>query len=123
MKSFNISNIAGGALVEQVDAEIQKVLSNIADVNTDPMKKRKITICLIFEGDNEREIADVSFETKSTLVPSRKQTTRIAFEKHKNSIIAEELGRGQIRGQAKIDNETGEIVEPLLNSKVVNMNK
>lgn len=121
MKSFNISNIANGALVEQVDAEIEKVLSNIADVNTDPMKKRKITIALIFEGDSEREIADVSFETKSTLVPSRKQTTRIAFERHNNNMVAEELGRKQMKGQSKFDAETGEILEPVTSSKVVNM--
>ena len=121
MRSFNIANIANGALVEQVDAEIQKVLQNIADPNTDPERKRKINITLIFEGDSDREIADVSFETKSILVPSRRQTTRVAFEKHGSDMVAEELTRGTMKGQARLDSETGEIVEPLTSNKVVSM--
>lgn len=118
MNDFNISSIASGALVEQVDCEIQKVLQNIADPNTDPERKRKIVISLIFEGDSDREIADVTFETKSVLVPSRRQTTRVAFEKHGINIVAEELKRGTMKGQTVLDNETGEIKEALTTNKM-----
>ena len=118
MSRVNISNISNGALVEQADVEIQKVLQNIADPNTDPTKKRKVNITLIFEGDSDREIADVTFEVKSILVPSRKQTTRVAFERNGSNMVAEELIRGTLKGQARIDNETGEIVEPATSNKM-----
>ena len=110
---FNVANVADGALVEQVDAEIRKVLENIADPNTDPCAKRKIVIHLTFEGTDDRDIADVSFQTKAVLCPSKKQTTRIAFEKAPNGqMVAEELRKGKLRGQTEIDAETGEITEP-----------
>ena len=110
---LNIANIADGALVEQVDAEIRRVLENIADVNTDPCAKRKIIIHLTFEGKDDRDVADVSFQTKAVICPSRKQTTRIAFEMAPNGqMVAEELRKGKLRGQTEFDTETGEITEP-----------
>ena len=121
MTNLNISNIADGALVEQVDCEIQKVLANIIDVNTDATKKRKIVVTLTFEPSDDRDITDVTFETKSQLQPSRKQTTRVAFEKHGSKIVAEELRRGAIKGQVRLDYETGEIIESQTSAKVVNM--
>jgi hypothetical protein len=70
MSNVNITNIAGGALVEQVDSEIKRVLDNIIDPNTEATKKRKITITLEFKPDEERDISDISFVTKSVLVPA-----------------------------------------------------
>ena len=120
--NINIATIAGGALIEQVDEEIRKVLENIADPNTDPEKNRKVIIHLTISGEQNREIADLSFQTKSVLVPARSQTTRIAFEKNGNQIVAEELRKGAMVGQVKID-PTGKVEEPAMASKVVSMTK
>lgn len=38
MKSFNIANIANGALVEQADAEIQKVLAVVGTIKEENVK-------------------------------------------------------------------------------------
>jgi protoporphyrinogen oxidase len=114
-EGFNIANIAGGALVEQVDAEIQEVLKNIADPNTDWEKKRKIQINVVFEPDHHRDTSEVTFEVKAVLAPQLRQTTRIAFESNsKGKMIAEELIKGAMRGQTKIDEDTGEIIEPTI---------
>jgi hypothetical protein len=44
------------------------------------------------------------------------------FEKDaRNNIIVEELNRGAIKGQSKIDYETGEVIEPKTTSRVVNL--
>jgi hypothetical protein len=121
MENLNIANIAGGALVEQVDAEINKVLNNILDPNTNPIKKRKITVTLTFLPSEDRT-ADVVFETKSTIVPIKPGLTRIAYDKDSNgSILAEELRRGAMTGQATIDLETGEVLEAKVPSKVINI--
>lgn len=119
---MNIANIAGGALVEQVDTEIQRVLENIIDPNTEATKKRKITITLVFEPIADRDATNISFTTKSTLVPAIPVETRVAFERDGNgNVIAEELVRGSIKGQSKIDHETGEIIESVITSKIVSL--
>jgi hypothetical protein len=120
-EGFNIASINSGALVEQVDAEIQKVLLDIADPNKEPEKKRKIVVTLIFEGTEDRDTANVKYDTKSMVPPARTQTTRIAFEKTGNGVVAEELKRGALRGQTQIDPDTGEIIEPKTKSRVVTM--
>jgi hypothetical protein len=122
VNNVNIANIAEGALVEQVDAEIKKVLENIMDLNTEPTKKRKITITLVFEPSKDRDIADISFQTKSTLIPIMPGETRIAFDKTATGeIIAEEMKKGSIVGQTQIDYETGEVLEPQVTNKIINI--
>jgi hypothetical protein len=112
---IDIATLANGALNEQVAWEFQKVLENISDPNTDPYKKRKIIICLNVEGDDNRDITDVTFQTKSILVPARSISTRIAFEKRGNTMIAEELKKSAMKGQLTID-ERGLPVEPLISN-------
>ena len=112
---IDIATLANGALNEQVAWEMQKVLENIQDPNTDPYKKRKVVICLNFEGDDNRDISVVTFQTKSVLVPARSISTRIAFEKRGNTMIAEELKKSAIRGQLTLD-ERGLPIEPLISN-------
>ena len=114
MNGMTIANIAGGALVERANEKIQEVLNNIMDPNTDAEKKRKVVITLEFAGlDDDRYMADVSFNVKSTLVPARKISTRIAFESDRDgNVVAEELQKGGVKGQIYVDSDTGEIVEP-----------
>ena len=121
MQNLNIANIAGGALVEQVDSEIKRVLANIMDPNTDPLKKRKIIITLEFNPAEDRDISDVSFTTKSALVPAKPISTRIVFEKYGVDIAVEELSKGALKGQYQVDYETGEVNEPKTSSRVVNL--
>jgi hypothetical protein len=118
MQNMNIANIADGALVEQVDIEILRVLENILDPNTDPEKKRKITIVLEFISDDRREVSDVKFTTKSVLAPQKAITTRIAFDINKSgNIVAEELRKNALKGQLCMD-DNGEIIEPMTSANV-----
>jgi hypothetical protein len=115
---MNIANIAGGALVEQVDIEIKKVLENIMDPNTETKKKRKITVVIEFPCDDNRDVSDVKFITKSQLAPQRPIVTRIAFDKDaKGKIVAEELYKSQMKGQMFVD-ENGEVNEPATKASV-----
>lgn len=112
MQNMNIANIANGALVEQADIEIQRVIENIMDPNTNTEIKRKVTIVLEFKADDKREVSEVKFTTKSQLAPQKAITTRIAFDRNRNgNIITEELKKDMMRGQVHM-NSDGEIVEP-----------
>lgn len=118
MDKLNIASIAKGALVEQAEGEIQRVLDNIADPNTDSKKARKVTITLTFKPAN-REAASVDIQTKSSIVPYNAVTTQIYMGVgNDGKVVAAEYEKGTIPGQEKIvDTETGEIVR----DKVVNM--
>jgi len=119
---MNIADIARGALVEQVDVEIEKVIKNIIDPNTDIKKKRKITIVLEFKTDDEkRDISEVTFNVKSDLAPQKKVSTLIVFDKNnKGDIVVEELWKNSAKGQMWIDDKT-ELIEPKTASKVLNI--
>lgn len=59
-----------GALLEKADFELERVLANIADVNTSPIKKRKITIELEFVPNNDRKRIRVLANAKSKVEPT-----------------------------------------------------
>lgn len=110
---MKLGEIAKGALEEQFEAEFQNVLKNIADPNTDPKKARKVTITLTLKPNEKRNIAGMSFQTKTTLVPSKAIESNICIDKDKNgNMIAQELN-GQIPGQVS--------VEELNKNKIVKM--
>ena len=51
---IDLNSFADGALAEQFDREFVRVTENMADLNTDPKKARKITVTLTFVGDKKR---------------------------------------------------------------------
>ena len=66
----NILETAQGAILERVNYEMEKVLDNIMDVNTDPTAKRKIQLTLILKPTNDRQVITMSTVVKSTLAPT-----------------------------------------------------
>ncbi|EGD47078.1 hypothetical protein Cpap_1470 [Ruminiclostridium papyrosolvens DSM 2782] len=113
MDGLNILNLAKGALVEQADIEIQKVLENIADPNTDDKKARKLTITMTFK-PLDRESAAIEVVTKSTVAPYKPVTTQVFIGRDDDSgvVTAKEYIKGQVKGQMRVvDEDTGEILE------------
>jgi hypothetical protein len=132
MDKLNIANIAKGSLPERADIEIEKVLQNILDKNTDWKKARKVTLELEFKATNEsREDVTVSLTAKSSVSPYNPVRTQIYVGKDESGKVkAEEYVRGTTPGQLPItviDKETGEILEesksPGTGRKVVNINR
>lgn len=58
-----------GAINERVDYEMEKVVDNILDVNTEAKKKRKITVTFELTPDEDRSVIGLSVSAKSTLAP------------------------------------------------------
>lgn len=102
---IDLNKLADGALAEKVNTELSRVLDNIADPNTDPGKKRTVTITMTITGDENREVLNTSVLTKSKLVPSKEVQTKLLMGADKQgNIIGKELRSG-VKGQMFIDNE------------------
>lgn len=99
----SIMQMAGGAFLERVDYEMEKVVENILDPNTKATKTRKITVTIELTPDDDRGKINVNVTAKSTLVPTNAVGTSLAFVSDRNgeAVLAEMTP--QIPGQMYID--------------------
>ena len=68
-QEISLSNICGGAVEEVFQREWASLLANVADVNTDPEAKRKLTLEFTIQPFEDRSGAKVTFHCKSKVVP------------------------------------------------------
>lgn len=101
-KNFSIEELADGAIAEQVNASIEKVLENISDLNTPYKIKRKLNIVLTFDADEEREMSEVSVVIKATLAPATPTKTRILIDRDSKGKIVGAEYKKQIKGQTEM---------------------
>ncbi|MBQ4899332.1 replication terminator protein [Paenibacillus sp. Marseille-P2973] len=103
--NINLNDLAEGAVGERFDLELQKVLDNIQDPNTDWKKARKLTLTLTIQPDETREIAVVGIDAKTTLAPARGLATKIIMGRDgRGQIVGAELKSG-VKDQMMIDND------------------
>ena len=74
-----LDNIGKGAALVLFDAELRKVLDNIADVNTVPKAKRKITLEVTFMPNDDRQMGQVAIDCKAKLAARRGESTAVFF--------------------------------------------
>lgn len=114
MKQVNLEKFAGGALSQQVSRAINQVMRNMQDVNTPSKDKRKVTVDLTFEQDEQREDVQVVINVKTKLsstIPSKTKfyvgkdldTGEVEFEEYGN--------KDTMKGQMEMNQTTGEIEE------------
>ncbi|SHI75930.1 hypothetical protein SAMN02745975_00551 [Geosporobacter subterraneus DSM 17957] len=128
---INFNEFAGGALAEQLNSELTRVLENIADPNTDARAKRKVTLTLTFKPDEDRELSIVDIKTQANLAPPRPLSTKMLIDKDlKTGKVVGAEYRKQVPGQIimTVDTETGEVLkeEPANNSadlKIIKISK
>ncbi|RRG80136.1 hypothetical protein, partial [Clostridioides difficile] len=83
-----LEKFAGGVLKEKFNTELQKVLDNIADPNTDFKKTRKISLEIVFKANEDRDLAEVDIKSKATIVEAKATTTKV--------IIGKDLETGRV---------------------------
>ena len=66
----SILQMCNGAFAERTDYEMNRLIENIMDPNTDPVAKRKIQITLELKPDADRSTVAVSCSVKSNLAPT-----------------------------------------------------
>ncbi|UYL94166.1 hypothetical protein PK52_gp51 [Geobacillus phage vB_GthS_PK5.2] len=115
---IDLNSFADGAVAERFNQELQKVLENIADPNTDPKKPRKVTLTVTLKADEKRDLAMVSVTAKSTLVPATPIETKLVMDYDSNGRVTGAELKSGIKGQTYID-EDGEIRDDKGNKIVV----
>ncbi|MGD6993968.1 replication terminator protein [Sutcliffiella horikoshii] len=105
---IDLNNFAEGALAERFNEELQKVLENIADPNTDVKKVRKLTLTVSLRADEKRDVVFTSVLAKSSLAPAKEIEAKLLMDLDgRGKITGAELKSG-IKGQTYITDE-GEV--------------
>lgn len=100
-RSSSILEMAKGAIMEQFDVEVGKVIENIIDPNTEPKKKRTITLTVDFIPDDYRQNVTVQATAKSKLLPNNAIKTGL--------YIGADSKTGELQATELIPNVPGQI--------------
>ncbi|EIZ4604337.1 hypothetical protein MPU16_000740 [Staphylococcus pseudintermedius] len=105
LNNVKLSELGQGALQELFESELEKVIENINDINTDPTKKRKITMTIDIKSDEYREIIFADVKVKSNLVSIDSTGIKLFNIVDENGErVVNELRSGA-KGQAFIDDD------------------
>lgn len=79
---LTLANMCSGGVQERIDRALAKVSDNILDLNTDPKKKREVTVKIIFApNESDREDVAVSVQTSVKLAPETGLETQLFISK------------------------------------------
>ncbi|TCJ05063.1 replication terminator protein [Cytobacillus praedii] len=118
-KIIDLNTFADGALSERANVELQKILENIHDPNTDAKKTRKLTLTITLSADDKRDVVLTNVVAKSTLAPAKPIESKLIMDMdNKGKITGAELKSG-IKGQTYIDVDAEEIKDDL-GTKIIN---
>lgn len=103
----NILEMARGAIAEQVNVEVGRVVNNILDPNTDSKKKRSLTLTFEFTPSADRTQIGLKATAKSKLEPNNAIETALSLGTVGGQIVAMEMVP-QIPGQIGLNGENQE---------------
>lgn len=105
----SILEMAQGAIMEQVNVEVSKIVDNILDLNTDPKKKRTLSLTVDFIPTQDRSQVAINATAKSKLLPNNavQTTIYVGADSKTGEIQAVEMVP-QIPGQQSFDGSVQE---------------
>lgn len=83
-----LASIANGAAMELFGHELQRVIANIADINTSAKTKRGINIKVIIQPDEDRGIGFATVEVTSKLAGVKPVNSTMYFGKKEGELVA-----------------------------------
>jgi hypothetical protein len=88
---LSLATMDGGAVVEQFDDAIQRVLENIVDPNTKAKAVRTVTLKVkLVPADEERELLGVQAEVKTSMAPAAPLTGKAWVVHTRNGVVCVE---------------------------------
>lgn len=90
-----LASVANGAALELFDHELRRVISNIADVNTSPKKKREIHIKLVIQPSEDRGIGYINLEVTAKLAGVKPVESTMYFGKKDGRFVAVQANPAQ----------------------------
>ena len=95
-EKISLNNLGNGAANELFERELDRVLKDILDPNTEATAQREINLKLIFKPDDERDLGATGIKVASKLAGSRVFVTKVAFGRDKvGHVEAREIFSGQ----------------------------
>lgn len=88
LKQVTIETIGGGVIPELFERELEAVLENIDDPNTDPKQARKITIEITFSPHESREMTAVTVKCNSKTAGVKPHSTVLHLVRQNKRMIA-----------------------------------
>jgi hypothetical protein len=76
---LTLANIGGGAAVEKFAEELDRVIENILDPNTEAKAKRKIVLEVCIAPNHERGFGAITISSVAKLAPTTAYATRAYF--------------------------------------------
>lgn len=109
VETKSILEMAQGAIMEQVNVEVGKIVDNIMDLNTEAKKKRTLTLTVDFIPSGDRSQVAINATAKSKLLPNNavQTTIYVGADAATGEIQAIEM-TPQIPGQQSFDGTTQE---------------
>jgi len=96
---LTMETLCGGGVIESLHHEIQNVLDNVADPNTEAKKVREVRLVIKVKPNDHRNMADVTVQASSKLIAAAPLATSIIIDKDGNRTVAAELFGGENPGQ------------------------
>lgn len=104
-----LDELMDGALTERFNYEMERVLNNVFDLNTDPKKKRQISIVIDIAPNERRDAAEFRVDVKSKLAaPMAIAQTVMIYQDDDGNVTATEISN-QVPGQIDMD---GQVIIP-----------
>lgn len=113
----SILEMAKGAILERTDYEMSKIIDNILDINTNPTKKRTLTITVSMLPSNDRQQIGIEVVAKSKLEPTLPVNTTLFVTRDPNEeVMAVEMvpqvpGQQDLYGQEQEENKVLRLIK------------
>lgn len=113
-QELKFSTLAGGAVEERFHQELEKVIKNLLDPNTDHKAARSLNLSIKLKTNEERQIASVDFSIVPKIAPVKNITTAIIMDEDGTGRVVTAEIMKQIPGQTMIEGtETPTAVTPI----------
>lgn len=98
-----LDDLMNGAMTERFNRELEAVMRNIQDPNTDPKAKRKITIALEFTPNERRDMATLKMDIQSRLAASAAISQAVFLHVDDDGNVSATEVINQLPGQTAMD--------------------